>query len=68
MKRPDTRFVENINERCRPSTVATQYNQLESQQWVDAKEALEEAGYDDEETSTRFLCDVLMVKFNIILF
>ena len=61
MKRPDARFVENINEKCRPSTVANQYNQLESQQWVDAKEALEEAGFEDEEEATRFLADLLMV-------
>lgn len=61
MKRPDHRFVENINERCRPTTVAAQYNQLESQEWVDAKEALEEAGFEDEEAATQFLADILMV-------
>lgn len=67
MKRPDTRFFENINERCRPSTVAVQYNQLESQEWMDAKEALEEAGYQDEEITTHFLSDVLMVILSLEL-
>lgn len=43
MVRADNRLTENISERCRPTTVALRYNTLESQQWVDAKEAIEEA-------------------------
>lgn len=69
-RRMDNRFVENINERCRPSNVAVLYNNLESQEWVDAKEALEEADYDDEQLVTRFLCAVLMHSYeasNVLL-
>ena len=62
MMRTDNRFVENINERCRPSNIAILYNNLESQEWVDAKESLEDAGFDDEVTITKFLCSVLMVS------
>ncbi|XP_053398766.1 uncharacterized protein LOC128556895 [Mercenaria mercenaria] len=65
MKRADNRFVENINEKCRPSNIAILYNNLESQQWVDAKEALEDAGFEDEETVTQFLCEILMVTYSI---
>lgn len=62
MMRTDNRYVENINERCRPSNIAILYNNLESQEWVDAKESLEDAGFDDEVTITKFLCSVLMVR------
>ena len=62
MMRTDNRNVENINERCRPSNIAILYNNLESQEWVDAKESLEDAGFDDEVTITKFLCSVLMVS------
>ncbi|WAQ98995.1 hypothetical protein MAR_023368 [Mya arenaria] len=61
IKRPDPRLVENIQERCRPSTVAHAYTHLESQEWVDAKEALEDAGYDDEVAVTRVLAELLML-------
>lgn len=67
MKRVDNRFVENINEKCRPSNIAILYNNLESQQWVDAKEALEDAGYEDEELITQFLCEILMVSRQRVL-
>lgn len=62
MKRADNCQVENINERCRPSNVAILYNNLEAQEWVDAKEALEDAGFQSEDAITQFLCEILMVR------
>nr|KAG5706212.1 hypothetical protein BaRGS_019539 [Batillaria attramentaria] len=66
MMRTDNRLTENINERCRPSTVAMRYNTLESQQWVDAKEAIEDGpGSDlDEDKIVGLLCDSLMSTYN----
>lgn len=64
MMRTDNKNVENINERCRPSNIAILYNNLESQEWVDAKESLEDAGFDDEVTITKFLCSVLMACYS----
>ena len=63
MMRPDCKQVENINEKCRPSNIALSYNNLESQEWVDAKECLEDMGFDNEETMIKFLCAVVMVMF-----
>lgn len=64
--RPDARLVENIQEKCRPSTVAHAYTLLESQEWVDAKETLEEVASVDEAAVTHFLSDLLMVT-NILV-
>lgn len=59
--RADSRLTENLNERCRPSNVALRYNTLESQQWVDAKEAVEESGNAWEESRiVHVLCQGLM--------
>ena len=55
--------VETISEKCRPSNIGLLYNNLESQEWVDAKEALEDDFDFDEEDIIRFLCNVLMVSF-----
>ncbi|CAL1541244.1 unnamed protein product [Lymnaea stagnalis] len=60
--RTDNRLTENISERCRPSNIAVAYTTLESQEWMDAKENLEEFT-DEEETITQFLCDILMSSF-----
>ncbi|XP_076468229.1 uncharacterized protein LOC143299030 isoform X2 [Babylonia areolata] len=63
--RTDSRLTENISERCRPSTIALHYTGLESQQWVDAKEAIE----DDpdccleEADIVRLLCEGLMSTY-----
>lgn len=65
MKRADNRFVENINEKCRPSNIALMYNNLESQEWMDAKETLEDAGFENEEIVTQFLCEILMTTYII---
>ncbi|CAG5125340.1 unnamed protein product [Candidula unifasciata] len=60
--RTDNRLTENISERCRPSNIAVAYTTLESQEWMDAKERLEEYS-DDEESITKFLCDLLLKSF-----
>uniref|UniRef100_A0A0L8G8W0 Uncharacterized protein n=1 Tax=Octopus bimaculoides TaxID=37653 RepID=A0A0L8G8W0_OCTBM len=59
--RRDNRLVENINEQCRPSIVARKYDRLESQEWLDAKESLEDTTNRDEEEIVKFLCFMLMV-------
>lgn len=64
MVRSDNRHFENINERCRPSLVAMRYNTLESQEWMDAKESLEDLSSTDEETVNKFLCSLLMVRYS----
>ncbi|CAI9738048.1 Hypothetical predicted protein [Octopus vulgaris] len=58
--RRDNRQVENINEQCRPSIVARKYDRLESQEWLDAKESLEDTTNRDEEEIVKFLCFMLM--------
>ncbi|XP_025087487.1 uncharacterized protein LOC112560114 isoform X3 [Pomacea canaliculata] len=66
MVRADNRLTENISERCRPTTVALRYNTLESQQWVDAKEAIEEApgmGLDECKV-VGLLCQGLVSAYN----
>lgn len=60
--RRDNRQFENINERCRPSVIAMKYDTLESQEWVDAKESLEDTTNRDEEEIVKFLCFMLMVS------
>ncbi|KAL5012070.1 hypothetical protein ScPMuIL_010621 [Solemya velum] len=61
MMRPDNRQFENINERCRPSVIGMAYNDLESQEWVDAKDSLEDDV--DENEINRFLCAVIMESY-----
>lgn len=61
--RRDNRQFENINERCRPSVIAMKYDTLESQEWVDAKESLEDTTNRDEEEIVKFLCFMLMKTF-----
>ncbi|XP_067661536.1 myosin-2 heavy chain, non muscle-like [Haliotis asinina] len=63
MVRADNRLTENINERCRPSVIAMRYNTLESQEWMDAKESLEDSSGMDEEEITRFLCSSIMQTY-----
>ena len=58
----DNRLVENINEKCRPSNIAQLYNTLESQEWVDAKETLEDITDFREEDILRFLCACVLVR------
>ncbi|XP_041358715.1 uncharacterized protein LOC121375364 [Gigantopelta aegis] len=67
MVRTDNRHTENINERCRPSVIAVQYNTMESQVWVDAKETLEDSTGQDEEDIARFLCAALMTSYETSL-
>ncbi|XP_070197424.1 uncharacterized protein [Littorina saxatilis] len=67
MVRADNRLTENISERCRPSNIALRYNALESQQWVDAKEALEDspqAAQLDEGKIVHVLCQALMNMYS----
>lgn len=61
--RTDNRHVENISEKCRPSNIAQLYNTLESQEWVDAKETLEEITDFEEEDIVQFLCACVMAAF-----
>lgn len=60
--RTDNRLAENISEKCRPSNIAQLYNTLESQEWVDAKETLEEITDFEEEDIVQFLCACVMVS------
>lgn len=60
--RTDNRLAENIGEKCRPSNIAQLYNTLESQEWVDAKETLEEITDFEEEDIVQFLCACVMVS------
>ena len=60
--RTDNRLVENISEKCRPSNIAQLYNTLESQEWVDAKETLEDITDFREEDIVQFLCACVMVS------
>ncbi|OWF52902.1 uncharacterized protein LOC110447158 [Mizuhopecten yessoensis] len=55
--------TETLSERCRPSNVAMLYTSLESQEWVDAKEALEDDYDFEEENIIQFLCTILMEAF-----
>ena len=48
------------SEKCRPSNIALAYTTLESQQWMDAKESLDDLA--PEEEVLRFLYDVIMVS------
>ncbi|KAL3878155.1 hypothetical protein ACJMK2_030525 [Sinanodonta woodiana] len=57
------RDMEVLTDRCRPSVIALQYNDLESQEWVDAKESLEDSGFDDEEMVTKFLSLVVLQSY-----
>lgn len=59
---PDKRAFENINEKCRPSVIAMRYNALESEEWIDAKEALEDNFDKNEDEIVKFLSDLLMVS------
>ncbi|KAK6168422.1 hypothetical protein SNE40_020959 [Patella caerulea] len=63
--RTDNRFSENISERCRPSTIAMRYDTLESQEWMDAKESLEDTSSMDEEDITKFLCEILAKSYEV---
>ena len=60
--RTDNRLAETISEKCRPSNIAQLYNTLESQEWVDAKETLEDITDFREEDIVQFLCACVMVS------
>ncbi|ESP02146.1 hypothetical protein LOTGIDRAFT_230554 [Lottia gigantea] len=62
--RTDNRYTENISERCRPTNIAMRYDTLESQEWMDAKENLEDTTGMDEEAITKFLCDIIMRSYH----
>ncbi|KAK6975200.1 hypothetical protein BgiMline_021544 [Biomphalaria glabrata] len=62
--RTDNRLTENISEKCRPSNIAVAYTTLESQEWMDAKESLEELE-EDEHQITQFLCGILMSSYEV---
>ncbi|XP_059174859.1 uncharacterized protein LOC131955000 [Physella acuta] len=61
--RTDNRMTENISERCRPSNIAVAYTTLESQEWMDAKEHLEDNSC-EEDVATQHLCDILMSSYS----
>ncbi|XP_064608492.1 uncharacterized protein LOC135472756 isoform X2 [Liolophura sinensis] len=61
---PDKRAFENINEKCRPSVIAMRYNALESEEWIDAKEALEDNFDKNEDEIVKFLSDLLMNTYS----
>lgn len=63
LPRLDNRQVENLSEKCRPSNIAVSYNSLESQQWIEAKESLEDNTNYDEETILKILCSILMTTY-----
>lgn len=63
--RADNRHSENIGERCRPSSIAVAYTTLESQQWMDAKEAMEDKGMEEDDI-VKFLCHLIMVNLLIV--
>lgn len=66
MPRLDNRQVENLSEKCRPSNVAVAYNSLESQQWIEAKESLEDNTEYEEEIILRILCSILVVSSTVV--
>ena len=55
---------ENINIDCRPMTVADDYQNLMSNAWLDAKEALDDCEDCDmnEQEKTKLLCRMLEVQ------
>ncbi|GFO47585.1 hypothetical protein PoB_007409000 [Plakobranchus ocellatus] len=59
--RTDNRHTENIGEKCRPSNIAVAFTTLESQEWMDAKESLEDVA--EEEPVLKFLCEILMSSY-----
>lgn len=61
--RPDNRHTENIGEKCRPSNIAVAFTTLESQEWMDAKESLEDE--EEEEDVLKFLCGILMSSYTV---
>ncbi|XP_035829668.1 uncharacterized protein LOC101857002 [Aplysia californica] len=61
--RVDNRMTENISEKSRPSNIAVAYTTLESQQWMDAKEGLEDLA--SEEDAVQFLCNLLVTSFKV---
>ncbi|KAK3780928.1 hypothetical protein RRG08_052084 [Elysia crispata] len=61
--RPDNRHTENIGEKCRPSNIAVAFTTLESQEWMDAKESLEDD--EEEENVLKFLCEILMSSYTV---
>ncbi|XP_052077552.1 uncharacterized protein LOC127715530 [Mytilus californianus] len=63
LPRLDNRQVENLSEKCRPSNIAVAYNSLESQQWIEAKESLEDNTEYEEEIILRILCSILVKTY-----
>ncbi|GFR86105.1 hypothetical protein ElyMa_000712200 [Elysia marginata] len=61
--RTDNRHTENIGEKCRPSNIAVAFTTLESQEWMDAKESLEDE--EEEEDVLKFLCGILMSSYTV---
>ncbi|CAH1264036.1 Hypp2819 [Branchiostoma lanceolatum] len=53
--------LENISPRSRPSNLAIRYQELETVEWLAAKEELDSAHSSGKELVTQYLCDVFVV-------
>ena len=57
----DERNTENISMSNRPMTLKTEYENISSNEWLDAKTALDELEAGDEPEKRIFLCNIFMV-------
>ncbi|CAH1263877.1 Hypp2792 [Branchiostoma lanceolatum] len=57
------RYLENVSEKIRPSTLVERFKALESTEWLKAKEAMDKRFGEDDQTSFQLLCSTLTVAF-----
>ncbi|KAI8485287.1 hypothetical protein Bbelb_370340 [Branchiostoma belcheri] len=57
----DETNMENISEKHRPAKIAEKFGQIESKEWVEAKEVLDDIS-DDEKTNTQILLGIFEVS------
>ena len=60
----DETALENVNKKNRPTKITDEYMELVSNQWLAAKDKLDDQFPDDnkEEFKLKLLCDVLLVS------
>ncbi|KAI8510864.1 hypothetical protein Bbelb_117800 [Branchiostoma belcheri] len=59
----DERYLENVSETIRPSTLVERFKELESTEWLQAKETMDRRLGEDDESTFHLLRSTLMVAF-----
>ena len=63
----DESNLENINISNRPMNIASEFELLASDEWLNAKTELDEQFTKDEDSKIKFLCDIMLVSCTAVV-